>query len=170
MRKNDQILMWEAYIGESSEAVSMGGPYEPGGSNKSSKKSSDDSEDAEDMEDAEDVDGDPYEDEEDELHGILKKVHAGDLKPGEAHRHISKMMSGGDKEEDAENIRRDPSRGERQTVDAELERAGEKPLAHGSGKQNTPRRSGRESTRSTEKFRKEGRLPDKRPMTFERGQ
>jgi len=128
MRKNDQILMWEAYIGESSEAVSMGGPLKVGGS-KSPKKSS--SEDAED-EDMEDEDGDPYEDEEgDELHGILKKCHSGDITPQEAHKHITKMMKG-DAEEDAENIKRPRDK----SMDGFLKSQGERPLAHGKGQAN----------------------------------
>lgn len=130
MRKNDQILMWEAYIGESNEAVSMGGPLKVGGSKSPSKSSDDNSEDAED-EDMEDEDGDPYEDEEDELHGVLKKCHSGDITPQEAHKHITKMMKG-DAEEDAENIKRPRDK----SMDGFLKSQGERPLAHGKGQAN----------------------------------
>jgi len=98
MRKNDQILMWEAYIGESSEAVSMGGPLKAGGGKSPSKSSDYNSGDAESR---------CMEDEEDELHGILKKFHSGDITSQEAHKHITTMMKG-DKEEDAENVKRKP--------------------------------------------------------------
>ena len=92
MRKNDQILMWEAYIGESSEAVSMGGPLKAGGSKSPSKPSDEDAESG------------YMEDEEDKLHGILKKFHSGDITSQEAHKHITKMMKG--EEEEAENVKR----------------------------------------------------------------
>ena len=157
MRKNDQILMWEAYIGESSEAVSMGGPLKVGG-NKASKKSS--SEDAED-EDMEDENGDPYEDEEDELHGVLKKCHSGDITPQEAHKHITKMMKGNN-EEDAENIKR-----ERPVRDIRKETGVRGP---GSSPLNRDRRPERikQSKKDTAKFRKESGLSGKFPTTTPR--
>lgn len=99
MRKTDQELMWEVFVESSNGGViSTGGPLKGGSSSPKSGNTS---------EDAEDVDGDSYEDEEDELHGVLKKCHSGDLSPEEAHKHITKMMKG-DAEEDAENVKRAP--------------------------------------------------------------
>ncbi len=80
--------------------ISTGGPLKAGGGSSSPKSGNT-------SEDAEDVDGDSYEDEEDELHGVLKKCHAGDITAEEAHEHITKMMKG-DAEEDGEdkNVKR----------------------------------------------------------------
>jgi hypothetical protein len=96
MRKSTNELMWEVFVESSNGGpVSTGGPLK-GGSNVSS--SSD--------EDAEDTDGDPYEDEEDELHGILKKCHGGDITPEEAHEHITKLMKGSEEDAEDKNTKR----------------------------------------------------------------
>ena len=100
MRKTDQEKMWEVFVESSNGGViSTGGPLKAGGGS-SAPKSSKDSDD-----DAEDVDGDPYEDEEDELHGVLKKCHSGDITAEEAHKHITKMMKGEDEDEE-KNVKR----------------------------------------------------------------
>lgn len=99
-RKTDQELMWEVFMEASNSGpITTGGPLKAGGS--SSPKSSNEDED--------DVDGDPYEDEEGEdgLKAILAKCHSGDISADEAHKHITKMMKGKPKEEDAENVKRD---------------------------------------------------------------
>ena len=173
MRKNDQILMWEAYIGESSEAVSMGGPLKVGGSKSPSKSSDDNSEDAEDEDadmgdDAEDVDGDPYEDEEGSQYdtkqvlALLNAVANGKMHPEEAARLLDQVMLHPDdkyipdNEEDAENVKR-PSRDK--SIDGFLKNQGERPLAHGKGPPNVKRHSGE---KETAKFRKAAGFSGKR--------
>lgn len=99
MRQTDQEKMWEVFIESSNGGpVTTGGPLKAGGGSSAPKGD----------EDAEDVDGDPYEDEEgeDKLESILKKCHSGDISVEEAHEHITKMMKGEPKEEDAENVKR----------------------------------------------------------------
>ena len=101
MRKTDQELMWEAFTESSNGGViSTGGPLKAGGGSSAPKTSKDN-----DDEDAEDTDGDSYEDEEDELHGVLKKCHSGDITAEEAHKHITKMMKGEDEDEE-KNVKR----------------------------------------------------------------
>ena len=105
MRKSTNELMWEVFIESSNGGpVSTGGPL---GSGKTAPEapSEDEEGDDEDAEDAEDVDGDPYEDEEDELHGVLKKCHSGDITPEEAHKHITKLMKGSEEDEE-KNVKR----------------------------------------------------------------
>jgi len=99
MRKTDQEKMWEVFVESSNGGViSTGGPLKAGGGSSAPKTSNGD-------EDAEDADGDPYEDEEDELHGVLKKCHSGDITAEEAHKHITKMMKGEDEDEE-KNVKR----------------------------------------------------------------
>ena len=99
MRKTDQEKMWEVFVESSNGGViSTGGALKAGGGSSAPKTSNDD-------EDAEDADGDPYEDEEDELHGVLKKCHSGDITAEEAHKHITKMMKGEDEDEE-KNVKR----------------------------------------------------------------
>lgn len=99
MRKTDQEKMWEVFVESSNGGViSTGGALKAGGVSSALKTSNGD-------EDAEDADGDPYEDEEDELHGVLKKCHSGDITAEEAHKHITKMMKGEDEDEE-KNVKR----------------------------------------------------------------
>lgn len=99
MRKTDQEKMWEVFVESSNGGViSTGGALKAGGGSSAPKTSNGD-------EDAEDTDGDPYEDEEDELHGVLKKCHSGDITAEEAHKHITKMMKGEDEDEE-KNVKR----------------------------------------------------------------
>ena len=91
--------MWEVFVESSNGGViSTGGALKAGGGSSAPKTSNGD-------EDAEDTDGDPYEDEEDELHGVLKKCHSGDITAEEAHKHITKMMKGEDEDEE-KNVKR----------------------------------------------------------------
>ena len=99
-RKTDQDLMWEVFMEASNSGpITTGGPLKAGGGS-SAPKSKDEDED--------DVDGDPYEDEEgeDKLKAVLDKCHSGDISADEAYKHITKMMKGKPKEEDAENVKR----------------------------------------------------------------
>jgi hypothetical protein len=96
MRKTDQEKMWEVFVESSNGGViSTGGALKAGGGSSAPKTSNGD----------EDADGDPYEDEEDELHGVLKKCHSGDITAEEAHKHITKMMKGEDEDEE-KNVKR----------------------------------------------------------------
>ena len=96
MRKTDQEKMWEVFVESSNGGViSTGGALKAGGGSSAPKTSNGD----------EDTDGDPYEDEEDELHGVLKKCHSGDITAEEAHKHITKMMKGEDEDEE-KNVKR----------------------------------------------------------------
>ena len=88
--------MWEVFVESSNGGViSTGGALKAGGGSSAPKTSNGD----------EDADGDPYEDEEDELHGVLKKCHSGDITAEEAHKHITKMMKGEDEDEE-KNVKR----------------------------------------------------------------
>ena len=102
MRKNDQELMWEAFVeNANSGPISTGGPLGGGGSSKKSfggSSSSDDEDDDDTDEECDDCN--------DDLKDILDQCCAGDLTADEAYEQVMELMEdedeGDDEDEDEE--------------------------------------------------------------------
>ena len=95
MRKNDQELMWEAFVeNANSGPISTGGPLGGGGSSKKSFGGSSSSNDDDDDTDEE------CDDCNDDLKGILQQCCDGDLTADEAYEQVMELMEDEDEGED----------------------------------------------------------------------
>lgn len=103
MRKNDQELMWEAFVeNTNSGPISTGGPL--GGGGKSSKGSFGSSSGSDD-----DDDSDEDEDENDDLKDILQQCCDGDLTADEAYEQVMELMEVEEEDEEG-NVKRETAK------------------------------------------------------------